>query len=169
MPEFWADWCHMEFFRLESQTFLSGTHFAGNIWNWLPVNALYTEDELLTQIALTTKTNPKFRAAVTRAASSGDWAWYSRLPGERGTQRRTRFEDVAVGPLSIGKTLDYTNWKSMWVYQTPRRDRRSKFLNNNKMCLSCLLFWLENKQSFHMFSLRVLRLVFSAYYARKGS
>ena len=143
MPEFWADWCHMEFFRLESQTFLSGTHFAGNIWNWLPVNALYTEDELLTQIALTTKTNPKFRAAVTRAASSGDWAWYSRLPGERGTQRRTRFEDVAVGPLSIGKTLDYTNWKSMWVYQTPRRDRRSKRKRPLHGIGSFIVMWSE--------------------------
>ncbi len=28
----------------------------------------------------TTKVNPKFLAAVTRAASSGDWAWYSKLP-----------------------------------------------------------------------------------------
>jgi len=26
------------------------------------------------------KTNPKFRAALTRAPSSGDWAWYSKQP-----------------------------------------------------------------------------------------
>lgn len=28
-------------------------------------------------------TKPKFLAAVTRAPSSGDWAWYTRLPGRR--------------------------------------------------------------------------------------
>ena len=32
-----------------------------------------------------------------------------------------------------------------------------------------LLFWLYNKQTFHMFSLRDMRFVLSKCYARKGS
>ena len=33
---------------------------------------------------LSVKTNPKFLAAETSAFSSGDWAWYSRLPSNIG-------------------------------------------------------------------------------------
>jgi len=43
-------------------------------------NCLFNHQSGKEILTFTLKTNPKFRAALTSAPSSGDWAWYSKQP-----------------------------------------------------------------------------------------
>ena len=60
---------------------------------------------------LTTKTNPKFLAAVTRAASSGDWAWYSKPPGINGAEKN-------VGEVILGLSIQKPPWVLPSLFST---------------------------------------------------